>query len=129
MKVLFVFGTRPEAIKLAPVVRCLREDARFAVQVAVTAQHREILDQVLRAFSIEPDYDLNVMQAGQTLAESASRILAALEPVLDREKPDWVIVQGDTTTTFCGALAAFYKGIAVAHVEAPPTPHVLVSYW
>jgi UDP-N-acetylglucosamine 2-epimerase (non-hydrolysing) len=118
LKVLFVFGTRPEAIKLAPVVRCLREDARFAVRVAVTAQHREILDQVLRAFSIEPDYDLNVMQAGQTLAESASRILAALEPVLDREKPDWVIVQGDTTTTFCGALAAFYKGIAVAHVEA-----------
>ena len=100
------------------MVRCLREDARFTVRVAVTAQHREMLDQVLRAFSIEPDYDLNVMQAGQTLAESASRILAALEPVLDREKPDWVIVQGDTTTTFCGALAAFYKGIAVAHVEA-----------
>ncbi len=118
MKVLFVFGTRPEAIKLAPVVRCLREDARFAVRVAVTAQHREILDQVLRAFSIVPDYDLNVMQAGQTLAESASRILAALEPVLDREKPDWVIVQGDTTTTFCGALASFYQGIPVAHVEA-----------
>jgi UDP-N-acetylglucosamine 2-epimerase (non-hydrolysing) len=118
LKVLFVFGTRPEAIKLAPVVRCLREDARFAVRVAVTAQHREILDQVLRAFSIVPDYDLNVMQAGQTLAESASRILAALEPVLDREKPDWVIVQGDTTTTFCGALASFYQGIPVAHVEA-----------
>lgn len=118
MKVLFVFGTRPEAIKLAPVVRCLREDARFDVRVVVTAQHREMLDQVLAAFSIEPDYDLNVMQPGQTLGESASRILAALEPVLDRERPDWVVVQGDTTTTFCGALAAFYRGISVAHVEA-----------
>jgi UDP-N-acetylglucosamine 2-epimerase (non-hydrolysing) len=119
LKVLFVFGTRPEAIKLAPVVRCLRDDARFEARVAVTAQHREILDQVLNGvFSIKPDYDLNVMQPGQTLAESASRILAALEPVLDRTDPDVVMVQGDTTTTFCGALAAFYRGIAVAHVEA-----------
>jgi UDP-N-acetylglucosamine 2-epimerase (non-hydrolysing) len=118
LKVLFVFGTRPEAIKLAPVIRCLREDARFDTRVAVTAQHRAILDQVLAAFSLAPDYDLNVMQAGQTLAESASRILAALEPVLDRERPDCVMVQGDTTTTFCGALAAFYKSIPVTHVEA-----------
>ena len=118
MKVLFVFGTRPEAIKLAPVVRCLREDARFETRVVVTAQHREMLDQVLAVFAIKPDYDLNVMQPGQTLTESAARILAALEPVLDRERPHVVIVQGDTTTTFCGALAAFYKGIAVAHVEA-----------
>jgi len=84
----------------------------------VTAQHRAMLDQVLAAFSIHPDHDLNVMQAGQTLAESASRVLARLEPVLDVEKPACVIVQGDTTTTFCGALAAFYKGIPVAHVEA-----------
>jgi len=118
LRILFVFGTRPEAIKLAPVVRCLSADARFETRVAVTAQHRQILDQVLAAFSIKPDYDLNVMQPGQTLAESASRILAALEPVLERTDPDCVIVQGDTTTTFCGALAAFYKGIAVAHVEA-----------
>jgi UDP-N-acetylglucosamine 2-epimerase (non-hydrolysing) len=118
MKALFVFGTRPEAIKLAPVVRCLRDDPRFEARVVVTAQHREMLDQVLAAFSIRPDHDLNVMQPGQTLAESASRILAALEPVLDRERPDCVIVQGDTTTTFCGALAAFYKGIPAAHVEA-----------
>jgi UDP-N-acetylglucosamine 2-epimerase (non-hydrolysing) len=115
---LFVFGTRPEAIKLAPVIRCLREDSRFEARVAVTAQHREMLDQVLAAFSIQPDYDLNLMQPGQTLAESSSRILAALEPVLDRERPDCVLVQGDTTTTFCGALAAFYKSIPVAHVEA-----------
>ena len=118
MKVLFVFGTRPEAIKLAPVVRCLREDARFETRVAVTAQHRAMLDQVLGAFSIQPDHDLNIMQAGQTLTESASRILAALQAVLLQERPDCVIVQGDTTTTFCGALASFYQGIPVAHVEA-----------
>ncbi|HVO97155.1 MAG TPA: UDP-N-acetylglucosamine 2-epimerase (non-hydrolyzing) [Bryobacteraceae bacterium] len=118
MKVLFVFGTRPEAIKLAPVVRCLMDDPRFDARIAVTAQHRAMLDQVLEAFSLRPDHDLNVMQPGQTLAQSASRILAALEPVLDAEKPDCVIVQGDTTTTFCGALAAFYKAIPVAHVEA-----------
>jgi UDP-N-acetylglucosamine 2-epimerase (non-hydrolysing) len=118
MKILFVFGTRPEAIKLAPVVRCLAADPRFETRVAVTAQHRGMLDQVLKAFSIVPDHDLNVMQAGQTLTATASRILAALEPVLEQELPDCVIVQGDTTTTFCGALAAFYKGIAVAHVEA-----------
>ncbi len=118
MKILFVFGTRPEAIKLAPVVRCLKEDPRFEAKVAVTAQHRAMLDQVLEAFALRPDHDLNVMQPGQTLAQSASRILAALEPVLDAEKPDCVIVQGDTTTTFCGALAAFYQAIPVAHVEA-----------
>jgi UDP-N-acetylglucosamine 2-epimerase (non-hydrolysing) len=118
LKILFVFGTRPEAIKLAPVIRCLQGDPRFGARVTVTGQHRAMLDQVLEAFSIRPDHDLNVMRAGQTLAESASRIIAALEPVLDRERPDCVIVQGDTTTTFCGALAAFYKGIPVAHVEA-----------
>jgi UDP-N-acetylglucosamine 2-epimerase (non-hydrolysing) len=118
LKVLFVFGTRPEAIKLAPVIRCLREDPRFETRVVVTAQHRALLDQVLAAFSIEPDHDLNVMREGQTLAESASRIIAALAPVIDRERPECVIVQGDTTTTFCGALAAFYAGIPVAHVEA-----------
>jgi UDP-N-acetylglucosamine 2-epimerase (non-hydrolysing) len=118
LKILFVFGTRPEAIKLAPVVRCLRGDPRFEARVAVTAQHRAMLDQVLAAFSLTPDYDLNVMQHGQTLAQSASSILAGLEPVLSRERPDCVMVQGDTTTTFCGALAAFYQSIPVAHVEA-----------
>jgi UDP-N-acetylglucosamine 2-epimerase (non-hydrolysing) len=118
VKVLFVFGTRPEAIKLAPVIRCLRGDPRFEARVAVTGQHRAMLDQVLAAFSIQPDHDLNVMQAGQTLAQSASKILAALEPVIEIERPDCVVVQGDTTTTFCGALAAFYQGIPVAHVEA-----------
>lgn len=118
MKILFVFGTRPEAIKLAPVVRCLKEEPRFETRVVVTAQHRAMLDQVLATFAIRPDHDLNVMQSGQTLSQSASRIIAALEPVMQSERPDCVVVQGDTTTTFCGALAAFYQSIPVAHVEA-----------
>jgi UDP-N-acetylglucosamine 2-epimerase (non-hydrolysing) len=119
IKTLFVFGTRPEAIKLAPVVRFLREHpAHFDARVAVTAQHRDLLDPVLEAFAIRPDHDLNLMQPGQSLFESTSRIIAALEPVFAAEKPDVAIVQGDTTTTFCGALAAFYKRIPVAHVEA-----------
>lgn len=118
-KILFVFGTRPEAIKLAPVVRRLREQKEnFETRVAVTAQHRDMLDQVLDAFSIRPDDDLNVMRPGQSLFESTSRIIAALEAVLEAERPDCVIVQGDTTTTFCAALAAFYRRIPSAHVEA-----------
>jgi UDP-N-acetylglucosamine 2-epimerase (non-hydrolysing) len=118
-KILFVFGTRPEAIKLAPVVRRLREQPNhFDTRVAVTAQHRGMLDQVLEAFSIRPDHDLNVMQPGQSLFQSTSRILAALERVLETEKPDCVVVQGDTTTTLCGALGAFYRHIPSAHVEA-----------
>jgi len=118
-RILFVFGTRPEAIKLALVIRRLLEQPEnFQTRIAVTAQHRGMLDQVLGAFRIQPDYDLNLMQPGQTLAQSASRILAGLEPVLDREKPDCVLIQGDTSTAFCGALAAFYKNIPVGHVEA-----------
>jgi UDP-N-acetylglucosamine 2-epimerase (non-hydrolysing) len=119
IKILFVFGTRPEAIKLAPVVRRLLEaPADFETRVVVTAQHRHLLDQVLEAFSIRPDHDLDLMRPGQSLGESTSRIVAGLEPVLKNEPPDCVLVQGDTTTTFCGALAAFYQGIAVGHVEA-----------
>ncbi len=118
-KILFVFGTRPEAIKLAPVVRSLREQPQnFETRIAVTAQHRGLLDQVLDAFSIRPDHDLNVMQPAQSLFQSTARIVAALESVLEFEKPDCVIVQGDTTTTFCAALAAFYRRIPSAHVEA-----------
>ncbi len=118
-KILLVFGTRPEAIKLCPVVRCLRESpAQFDVKVCVTAQHRGMLDQVLEAFEVKPDYDLDLMLPGQTLFQSTSRILAGLENVLHAERPGMVIVQGDTTTTFCGALAAFYSGAPVAHVEA-----------
>lgn len=118
-RILLIFGTRPEAIKLAPVVRHLRaQPDAFETRIAVTAQHRGMLDQVLEIFSLRPDYDLDLMRPGQDLFESTSRIVAALEPVLQRESPDCVLVQGDTTTTFCGALAAFYKRIPVGHVEA-----------
>ncbi len=118
-KILLIFGTRPEAIKLCPVVRSLREHpARFDVKVCVTAQHRQMLDQVLEAFEVVPDWDLDLMLPGQTLFQSTSRILAGLEKVLGAEQPDLVIVQGDTTTTLCGALAGFYSHIPVAHVEA-----------
>jgi UDP-N-acetylglucosamine 2-epimerase (non-hydrolysing) len=118
-KILLIFGTRPEAIKLCPVIRSLREHPdRFDVKVCVTAQHREMLDQVLEAFGVQPDHDLDLMLPGQTLFQSTSRILAGLEKVLESERPALVIVQGDTTTTFCGALAAFYLHIPVGHVEA-----------
>jgi len=118
-KVLLIFGTRPEAIKLCPVIRGLREQSnRFDVHVCVTAQHRELLDQVLLAFDVQPQHDLDLMLPGQTLFQSTSRILAGLEAVLKSEQPSLVIVQGDTTTTLCGALAGFYLHIPVAHVEA-----------
>jgi len=118
-KILLIFGTRPEAIKLCPVIRSLRErSSRFRVVVCVTAQHRQMLDQVLQAFDVRPDHDLDLMLPGQTLFQSTSRILAGLEGVLAAEQPDLAIVQGDTTTTFCGALAAFYRNVPVAHVEA-----------
>ena len=123
-KILLIFGTRPEAIKLCPVIRSLREHPnKFDVRACVTAQHREMLDQVLEAFQVKPDHDLDLMLPGQTLFQSTSRILAGLEPVLRAEKPAMVIVQGDTTTTLCGALAAFYSGIPVAHVEAGLRTH------
>ena len=118
-KILLIFGTRPEAIKLCPVIRALREHSPpFDVKVCVTAQHREMLDQVLEAFAVHPDYDLDLMQPGQTLFASTSRILAGLEPVIQAEKPAMAIVQGDTTTTLCGAMAAFYLNVPVGHVEA-----------
>lgn len=119
VRTLFVFGTRPEAIKLCPVVLHMKSrPEEFDVRVAVTAQHREMLDQVLEAFGVTPDYDLDSMMPGQTLASSAARILAALEPVYSDAKPGIVYVQGDTTTTLCGALAAFYARIPVGHIEA-----------
>jgi UDP-N-acetylglucosamine 2-epimerase (non-hydrolysing) len=117
--VLFIFGTRPEAIKLAPLIRHLRQfPDRYSVKICVTAQHRHMLDQVLDAFEMTPDFDLNVMAPDQTLSQSTSRIIAALEPVFTQAAPGLVIVQGDTTTTLCGALAAFYHRVPVAHVEA-----------
>jgi UDP-N-acetylglucosamine 2-epimerase (non-hydrolysing) len=115
---LFVFGTRPEAIKLCPLIRELRSRQEFVVRVCVTAQHRDMLDQVLEAFEVIPDYDLNIMRANQTLAGLTARILEALEPVLEVASPAMVVVQGDTTTTLAAALAAFYHRIPTAHVEA-----------
>jgi UDP-N-acetylglucosamine 2-epimerase (non-hydrolysing) len=118
-KILFLFGTRPEAIKLCPVILHLAErSGDFQPRVCVTAQHRGILDQVLEVFGVQPHHDLDLMLPGQTLFQSTSRIMAGLEGVLGEEKPDMVLVQGDTTTTFCGALAAFYAGVPVGHVEA-----------
>ncbi|MGO9094268.1 MAG: non-hydrolyzing UDP-N-acetylglucosamine 2-epimerase [Bryobacteraceae bacterium] len=118
MRTLFVFGTRPEAIKLCPVVNHLRSRPEFAVSVCVTAQHRGLLDQVLAAFEVVPDFDLDLMLPDQTLAQSTSRIVAGLDPVLRSVAPDMLLVQGDTTTTFCGALAGFYQKLPVGHVEA-----------
>ncbi len=118
IRVMTVFGTRPEAIKMAPVVRRLREDDAFDVTVVVTAQHREMLDQVLKLFAIRPDYDLNIMAPGQTLYDVTAKALVGLKDVLQEVRPDTVLVHGDTTTTFVGALAAFYERIDVGHVEA-----------
>ncbi len=118
LRCLFVFGTRPEAIKLAPVIAELRSRRWFRVQVCLTDQHAELLEQVLRVFRIRPDYRLNVMKPGQSLFDVTTRTLGRLEPVLRTAKPDIVFVQGDTTSAFAGALAAFYRRIAVAHVEA-----------
>jgi UDP-N-acetylglucosamine 2-epimerase len=118
-KVLLIFGTRPEAIKLCPLALELRRSfPDVETRICVTAQHRELLDQVLRAFGVQPDYDLNCMQPDQRLAHLTAAILTALDPVLQAERPNLVIVQGDTATTLCGAIAAFYAGIPVAHVEA-----------
>jgi len=124
-----VFGTRPEAIKMAPLVHELSADVRFESKVCVTAQHREMLDQVLELFEIKPDYDLNLMKAGQTLNEVTARILLELKPVLQEFKPDVVLVHGDTATTFAASLAAYYEQIAVGHVEAGLRTGSIYSPW
>ena len=128
-KVCIVFGTRPEAIKLAPVVLALRADPRFACDVCVTAQHRQMLDQVLEAFAIAPDADLDLMVPEQTLAGLTGRAIEAIDRHLAEAKPDLVLVQGDTTTTFCAALASFYRHIPVGHVEAGLRTGNLESPW
>ena len=117
-KILTVFGTRPEAIKLFPLVHALADDPRFESRVCISAQHREMLDQVLDIAGIVPDYDLDLMTPGQTLDALTARALVEIGAVLDEEKPDWVVVQGDTTTVMAGALAAYYRKIPVCHVEA-----------
>lgn len=118
IKVLSIFGTRPEAIKMAPLIKELESRKEIKSIVCVTAQHREMLDQVLDTFKIKPDYDLNIMQQGQTLGDITTRALNGLEKVVKNVKPDIVLVHGDTTTTFAGALAAFYNGVSIGHVEA-----------
>ncbi|KZN44368.1 non-hydrolyzing UDP-N-acetylglucosamine 2-epimerase [Pseudoalteromonas luteoviolacea] len=129
MKVLTVFGTRPEAIKMAPLVHALAADSRFDAKVCVTAQHREMLDQVLELFKVNPDYDLDLMKAGQTLPELTSRILLELTPVLKEFKPDVVLVHGDTATTLAASLAAYYERIKVGHVEAGLRTGNIYSPW
>ncbi len=118
MKVLTVFGTRPEAIKMAPLVRALEHNDNFISKVCVTAQHREMLDQVLSLFEIKPDYDLDVMRKEQSLNEITAKILIELKPILQEFKPDIVLVHGDTATTFATSLASYYEKIPVGHVEA-----------
>ncbi len=118
IKVMSIFGTRPEAIKMAPLVKELERRKEIESIVCVTAQHRQMLDQVLETFNIKPDYDLNIMKQGQSLSEITSRALTGLESVIKDVKPDIVLVHGDTTTTFAGALASFYNQVAIGHVEA-----------
>lgn len=118
IKVMSIFGTRPEAIKMAPLVKELESRPEIKSIVCVTAQHREMLDQVLTTFGIHPDYDLNIMQQGQTLADITTRALQGLDGVIKEAKPDIILVHGDTTTTFAGGLAAFYNQVAIGHVEA-----------
>lgn len=128
-KVLLVFGTRPEAIKMAPVYEILKKTSGLDVRVAVTAQHREMLDQVLRLFEIEPDYDLNVMKPGQGLTEITAAVLAGLKSVLEEYAPDLLLVHGDTTTTLSASLAAYYQQIPVGHVEAGLRTGNIYSPW
>lgn len=124
-KILVVFGTRPEAIKLAPLIRLLKDDHAFELKVCVTAQHRQMLDQVLAVFEINPDIDLNIMQQGQDLSDLTARMLSGLKQVLENYRPNCILVHGDTTTAFVSALAAFYQQIPIAHIEAGLRTHSL----
>lgn len=128
-KVLTVFGTRPEAIKMAPVVRSLFADAAIEIKVCVTAQHRQMLDQVLDLFDIKPDFDLNLMKPGQDLTDITSNVLLGLRSVFQEWRPDWVLVHGDTTTTLASGLAAYYEKILVGHVEAGLRTGNIYSPW
>lgn len=129
-KIMLVFGTRPEAIKMAPLVLAFKSKPEdFTTEVCVTGQHREMLDQVLRIFSIVPDYDLNIMRSGQDLYDVTSRVLLGMRDVLKTSMPDIVLVHGDTTTSMAAALAAFYQHIPVGHVEAGLRTHDIYSPW
>ncbi len=123
MKILSVFGTRPEAVKMAPVVRLLRETPGIESIVCVTAQHRQMLDQVLELFQIKPEYDLDLMRENQTMAQISAGIFTHLDPILEKIKPDWVLAVGDTTTVVTTSLLAFYRRIKFGHVEAGLRTH------
>lgn len=129
MRILFVFGTRPEAIKMGPLVSAMAKDSNFEVKIAVTAQHREMLDQVLKLFGIAPDYDLDIMRSGQDLYDVTTKILLGLRSVLRDFEPDLVLVHGDTTTCFTASLAAFYEQVKIGHVEAGLRTGNLYSPW
>ena len=129
MKILIVFGTRPEAIKMAPLVLSLKENENFEVKICLTAQHREMLDQVLGLFDIKSDYDLDIMKKSQTLTEITSSILSGLKKVLNSYEPDLVLVHGDTNTTFAASLAAYYEQIDVGHIEAGLRTGDIFSPW
>ena len=128
-KILFIFGTRPEAIKMAPLIKETGQSRSLGIEICVTGQHREMLDQVLKLFDICPDYDLNIMQPGQDLYDITSRILINLRDVLQQSKPDLVLVHGDTTTSMAAALAAFYQQIPVGHIEAGLRTHQPYNPW
>ena len=123
MKTLFIFGTRPEAIKLAPLIKQLENNSNFNIKVCVTGQHKEMLQQVLSFFQINPNYNLNIMKQNQSLFELTSEVLKGLANILEQENPELIFVQGDTTTAFVGALAGFYKKIKIAHIEAGLRSH------
>jgi UDP-N-acetylglucosamine 2-epimerase (non-hydrolysing) len=123
IKAMVVFGTRPEAVKMAPLIKAFQESDKIETSVCVTAQHREMLDQVLGIFGIRPDYDLNIMQERQTLSSITSKVLEGIQGILNGNKQDIVLVHGDTTTTFAASLAAFYAGVKVGHVEAGLRTH------
>jgi UDP-N-acetylglucosamine 2-epimerase (non-hydrolysing) len=124
MRVMVIFGTRPEAVKMAPVIKALRKHPeQIEVTVCVTAQHREMLDQVLEAFDITPDIDLNLMMPDQKLAQLTARIFTGLDPVLEKHRPDWLLIQGDTTTVMTAAILGYYQHIKIGHVEAGLRTH------
>src|SRR5512147_1982480 len=123
MKILTVFGTRPEAVKMAPIVQRLKDTAEIESRVCVTAQHRQILDQVLQLFQIKPDYDLDLMRENQSMAQISAGIFTHLDPILAEYKPDWVLAVGDTTTVVTTSLLAFYRRIKFGHVEAGLRTH------
>jgi len=128
-RILIIFGTRPEAIKMAPVVKAFQVDERFETKVCVTAQHRDMLDQVLALFEIKPEYDLDIMKQNQGLTGITCAILTGLEPILEDFSPDRILVHGDTSTTFAASLAAYYQKISVGHVEAGLRTHNIYSPW